>query len=258
MSLSAIPVCFTDLDDTLFSTAEKFPEGTDFAHQATEANNGRHSWMSASHLAMFNWLQASTTLIPVTARAPDSYARVRLDFRHGAVLSNGALILLPDGAPDPVWRARMTDVSRSISPFLHEMKRLVDETFTGDELRTWIVDADGLDSYFCVKVNKADDRDEKFLDGVFDILRDRIGLEDAIIHMNGNNLSVVPKEISKKIAVEYLVSERPDLAGRPTIGAGDSVTDLPFMQGCDMMMVPGRSQVSTKLTNLWGWTNVRF
>ncbi|MEP3665793.1 MAG: HAD hydrolase family protein [Roseibium sp.] len=249
---SVIPVCFADLDDTLFCTIEKVPEGMDAVLQATQANNGRHSWMTQVQVDMFNWLNASTTLIPVTARAPDSYDRMTIDFHHGAVLSNGGLIRLPDGSTDPVWAEKIQSISYKYASLLHEMLNFINTTYLPGVLRSWIVKADDLDVYFCVKVNKTETRNESLLNEVLTRLCGRFDLTGATVHRNGNNLSISPPGISKKSAVEYLLSNRDGLKGRPTIGAGDSMTDLPFMRGCHMMMVPGRSQVSEKMKTIQG------
>ena len=251
---TGLPVCFADLDDTLFGTIEKIPEGQSPSRQATEAGNGRHSWMTSGQEAMFTWLSGSTDMIPVTARSEDAFSRVLLPFTSGSVLSNGALILQPDGTPDVAWSERISGISEEQAPFLRRMNAFIGHIFPNGELRSWIVDARGVDAYFCVKVNKVIGRDEKFLDTVLDELRNAFFLDQHLIHRNGNNLSISPPGISKLEAVDYLLKSREDLAGRPTIGIGDSITDLPFMRLCDMVMAPRASQISEKMNNLWKWS----
>ena len=68
---------------------------------------------------------------------------------------------------------------------------------------------------------------------------------DFTHHRNGNNLSFTPKGISKKLAVEHLDEVIGGDAMR--LGMGDSLTDLPFMRSCHMMMIPPGSQIDTNI-----------
>ena len=99
------PLALVDLDDTLFQTEAKCPEG-EGPHLALAARsgNGRHSYATRVQASLFAWLSETADLVPVTARGTEAFSRVDLPFRCGAVLANGAVILRPDGTPDPEWR----------------------------------------------------------------------------------------------------------------------------------------------------------
>ncbi len=71
-----------------------------------------------------------------------------------------------------------------------------------------------------------------------------------IRHRNDNNLSITPAGISKQLAVEYLSKKLLHGDAVPVFGMGDSLTDLPFMATCDMLVIPKKSQISSKLLQL--------
>ena len=65
--------------------------------------------------------------------------------------------------------------------------------------------------------------------------------------MNENNISIVPKCIDKKHAVQYLIEKnRPKL----TIGIGDSLSDWNFMDICHIKILPQKSQINKTINQL--------
>jgi len=104
--------------------------------------------------------------------------------------------------------------------------------------RSWVGEEFGTGIYFCVKANGG----AQDLDLIDDALTARAGL-GFTRHRNDNNLSYIPKGISKKDAVAYLIETLPQASERPIFGFGDSLTDLPFMELCTMMVIPSTSQI---------------
>ena len=153
------PLVLVDLDDTLFQSRRKCP-AVEAGHLglAAEASNGRHSYATRAQGNLFAWLSQTAEVVPVTARGSEAYARVRLPFRHGAVLANGAVILLPDGLEDASWRAEvagaLAGVGGDLERLLDRGRRLAHDA--GLRLRSWIVREGGLGAYAVFK----DDADE--------------------------------------------------------------------------------------------------
>jgi hydroxymethylpyrimidine pyrophosphatase-like HAD family hydrolase len=235
------PIVFSDLDDTLFQTARKMTETPQDQLLASVATNGSHSYMTQAQAAQFAWLNDSTRLIPVTARSTEALTRCKLPFRDYRVASNGAVILAPDGAPDPLWMQRQQGISLEWGKMLGALDAYVSEKENTDAgLRHWIVMEMGLPIYFCVKSNIGEDR----LDDI-EVKLDNLVSGDLFKHRNGNNLAYMPHRTSKLAAVEYLVDKLGD-ARTPIWGMGDSMTDLPFMRACQMMVIPVGSQVDLK------------
>lgn len=104
------PLALVDLDDTLFQTARKMPEGLPRVTATLDIEGQPNGYMSTVQHSLAHWLLSTTDVIPVTARSVEAFSRVQLPFMHGAVCSHGGVILGPDGKLDEEWQARMSDV----------------------------------------------------------------------------------------------------------------------------------------------------
>lgn len=233
------PLIFSDLDDTIFQTARKMSEPPQEDRLASRALNGSHSYMTRAQARMMEWLLHTTRFIPVTARSTDALERCTVPFTDYRICSNGAVILAPDGTPDPVWQARTSGIARSRKPLLDALMAEVAVRNPDETYRSWITEEAGEGIYLCVKSNRETER----LDPMEAALRTLVD-GDMIVHRNDNNLSVTPHELTKVHAVRHLLDTLDDIEDLPVFGMGDSLTDLPFMQLCDMLVVPRRSQVN--------------
>ena len=232
------PIFLSDLDDTILQTARKMQPAPNPGMLVSEALNGSHSYMSASQAAMMDWLLATTRFIPVTARSTEALARCRLPFPDHRICTNGAVILRPDGTPDPDWSERAARQALAAAATLDALLAFVRDQTAPGQYRAWIVEEFGIGYYFCVKSNGS----AVALDGIDERLRVLAG-PTFTRHRNDNNLSFTPPGISKQQAVEYLLPKIMGDEKTPVFGMGDSLTDLPFMACCDLMVVPRRSQI---------------
>ena len=239
-------IVFTDLDDTLFRTARKIPE-PELARsvKVAHAGNGRHSFMTPRQRALLDWFDPART-VPVTARGSEAFSRVQLPFAGAAVVANGAVILDADGVPDEAWRE---ETRRALAPHRASLDALPERILAeaarhGVEVRTWLVEEPGCGGIYAV-AKSDDDPSGAALDGLAPALG--AGLGGWTVHLNGNNLALIPPGISKGRAVARLL-ERSRAAGEVlAIGVGDSASDLGFMRLCDLWMTPARSQIDALL-----------
>ncbi len=236
------PIVFADLDDTLFQTARKMAAPPDADRRAARALNGRHSYMTAAQAHLVDWLVATTRLVPVTARSSEALGRVSLPFADHRICANGAVILGPDGTPDPAWQARTAAVARARRGTLGALADAMAARDREGAFRWWIVEEAGHGIYFCVKSNGAAAR----LDAVDGPLAAVAGA-DMVRHRNDNNLAFIPPELTKAHAVAHLLARLNPDGEAPVLGMGDSLTDLPFLRLCDLMALPARSQAAALL-----------
>jgi hypothetical protein len=236
------PLVLVDLDDTIFQTKGKCPPhvAEDRLVVVATAKTGKHSYMTPAQKHLLDWFMSTADLVPVTARSSGAYAGIDIRFQAGAVLSNGQLILEADGTPDPVWQQRMT---ADLLPYHDTLRGLLEEgrascAALGIDARSLVVGEGGVLGYVVFKDNQGPG------DRLPEIVFDPDKLQGWTVHHNGNNLALIPPVLSKRRAVEYLIAKvRGTEPDKPVIGFGDSVTDIPFLQLCDMWGMPSRSQI---------------
>jgi hydroxymethylpyrimidine pyrophosphatase-like HAD family hydrolase len=243
-------IYLTDLDDTLFRSFHKHPQG-DALTRVTTATNGHHGHMNPAQQGLLAALRATGAVIPVTARSTDAFSRVHLDFgTRRAILANGAVILNAEGIADPDWLAHTAHIGRGAEALLLDMSALIDAEL-GPAARSWIVEEYGAPVYFCVKMNTTGMEDvQSDITAAAELLASRFDLSGLQQHANGNNLSFTPTGISKREACRHLIDSIRDGSGAPLIGIGDSLTDLPFMGLCDFIMTPSGSQIADLMTQM--------
>jgi hypothetical protein len=239
------PYVFLDLDDTLFQTRPKCPAGAKL-HVAASAPDGTpNSFMTEKQRALFTWLDESAVVIPTTGRNQSAFRRVHLPFRHGAILNFGGTIVDEAGEIDAPWHARIREELAPQAPALEDARAGI-EAFCrrhAIEAHARVIGDFGLDLYVVVKHAQGDvaalTRVQR------EHVRPRTDEARFRIHLNGNNLSIVPHGVSKERAIRYLLEGRLATAeGRLTIGIGDSLTDAPFLLACDFGLLPRGSQLA--------------
>lgn len=239
------PLVFADLDDTLFQTRRKM-NGNAPHRQAAVAGNGdprKSSFMTAQQSVLFDWLNSTTELIPVTARSGDAFSRVELPFHSWAIISNGAVILGPDGTPHADWAARTQDL---LHPLADQMQDILDQGRSAArmhdiDIRSWIVTENDLATYVVFKLNEISEVSLMGLEAL------PIHAEGWTRHFNSETLALIPPGSGKAAATDYLHQQLNPDGTRPSLGFGDSLSDLHYMRGTDILMIPSRSQIAASL-----------
>ena len=243
------PLILADLDDSLFQTR---PKCGDWAESNLKlmsrlADGSPSGYATPPQQALLGWL-AHGELVPVTARARDVLARVDIA-QAPAICANGGCILLADGAPDPVWHARLAAEARSAEAPAAHYPALTDG-LDEQAYRHWLVSEDGLDLYIVIKSNTGD---VPALTVLAEALREQLP-QGWRIHANGNNLAFLPPWLSKRAAVRYFLEKvRAETPGRLVVGIGDSWSDAGFLDLTDMAMIPTAAQLWQHIARGHDW-----
>ncbi|WP_367107168.1 HAD hydrolase family protein [uncultured Psychrobacter sp.] len=252
------PYALMDLDDTLFQTQRKIDAwdlptaNTENLICATVNKQGEPlSFMTQRQAAFFNWLLTSTELIVVTARDRDEIKRVKLPFNSWQVLTHGAIILTSDGELFDKWQQH---IYNKLKPLQDKLSRL-SELFAkhsqnaNSHLRFTphvdIFNNEKLTIYLAIKHAQKDHQALiKLAAQLPTLIRDFE--QDFYVHVNANNLAILPHAIHKRHAVQFLLDNHLDHE-RPSFGFGDSLADLPFLQLLDWYGMPNHGQLHGQL-----------
>ncbi len=252
------PYALMDLDDTLFQTQRKIDawdlpttEPESLICATVNKQDEPLSFMSQRQATFFNWLLVSTELIVVTARDRSEIKRVKLPFDSWQVLTHGAIILTSDGALLSSWQQHMYSKLAPLQDKLNQLSQLFANhsqseqshlVFTPhiDNFNNGFTDEE-LTIYLAIKHAQKDhqalvDLAEKLPT----LIRDFD--QDFYVHVNANNLAILPYTVHKRHAVQFLLEHHLDHQ-RPSFGFGDSLADLPFLQLLDWYGMPNHGQL---------------
>ena len=232
------PLVFLDLDDTLFSTLRKNPTAS-----IPVAFNRQGEWlsyMSSGQRLFLDWLARDAQVVPTTGRNRAAFERVRLDFDGFAICSFGGLILTPDGQPETRWHTRMERAAlEHETPLERVVQRVLSvAAATGADVRARVIFDAGLPLYASIKHNQDDGASLATLA----LESEHFVPAGWRMHLNDNNMSVMPPFLGKEFAVAWFMEE---IASHRSfaLGVGDSLSDAPFMALCDYVIAPSRSQL---------------
>ena len=258
------PYALMDLDDTLFQTQRKIDawelpttKSENLVCASVNKQGEPLSFMSQRQATFFNWLLASTELIAVTARDRQEIKRVKLPFNSWQVLTHGAIILTPDGELLSTWQQHMYE---ALAPLQGKLNQL-SEVFSnhGKGANSQLVFTPHSDTFDSGKINYSDSNKHKLTVylAIKHTQKDHQALAELArklptlipdfdthfyVHVNANNLAILPRAVHKRHAVQFLLEQHLDHQ-RPSFGFGDSLADLPFLQLLDWYGMPNHGQL---------------
>jgi hydroxymethylpyrimidine pyrophosphatase-like HAD family hydrolase len=248
---------FVDLDDTLFQTLRKLPIDN-IAHDtlsigSTYQDGSPCSWLTQKQQAWWQWLNHDSIVIPVTARTLDAFKRVSLKFSQHAIVNFGAHVFQPDGALDQSWQksmqAKLSPHETTLQTLFEQLKHYA--STTAPSLRIDYVYSQCDENFPLYVLLKDKEKNIQTITQAYDCLISPwlATHQDYYIHQNDNNLAIMPRQLNKAYAVNYLIEilkqTHSDII---TCGMGDSKTDLNFMKCCDYWLTPSNSQLSTHIS----------
>lgn len=256
------PYALMDLDDTLFQTQRKIDKWDlptadveDLVYATVNKENEPLSLMTQRQANLFNWLLISTELIAVTARDRDEIKRVKLPLDSWQVLTHGATIIQPNGDRLNSWLQHIYKELKPLQDKLKQLSQLFDKHSKSDDSQ--LVFKAHTDSFNNGSVNEdltiylAIKHAQKNHQALVELAKQLPHLvrdfdDDFYVHVNANNLAILPHAIHKRHAVQFLLDNHLDNE-RPSFGFGDSLADLPFLQLLDWYGMPNHGQLHNQL-----------
>lgn len=256
------PYALMDLDDTLFQTQRKIDdwnlptaENKNLVCATVNKKGEPLSFMTTRQANFFNWLLVSTELIVVTARDCNEIKRVKLPFSSWQVLTHGAIILTPDGKLLNSWQQYTYKQLTPMQDKLNQLSEVFANYSKSDNSQ--LVFTPHIDSFN----NSAIDKELIIYLAIKHAQKDHQALielanklptlvrdfdQHFYVHVNANNLAILPHVIHKRHAVQFLLEHHLDNK-RPSFGFGDSLADLPFLQLLDWYGMPNHGQLHDQL-----------
>ena len=217
------PYALMDLDDTLFQTQRKIDawdlptaEAENLVCATVNKKGEPLSFMTQRQANLFNWLLASTELIVVTARDTSEIKRVKLPFNSWQVLTHGAVILTPDGNPLSEWQQHIYNELAPLQDKLSQLSELFASHSKSDNSQlVFTPHTDAFSSnndsnkheltiYLAIKHAQKDHQALiELANKLPSLIRDFD--QHFYVHVNANNLAILPHVIHKRHAVQFLL-----------------------------------------------------
>ena len=234
-------VLFTDIDDTLIQTERKHPGGSEPYVSAVD-KEGKAASFSTPQQRLLLSLFEQHHIVPVTGRNKDALDRLVWRFDGFKVIDHGAIVIGHDDKIDQTWFELIEFDTQKWSQILNDYNKRINAYIIDQELnlRCRVISDYGIDCYLSIKGEAVE------LPRLSEISADFCALDDhARVHINDQNMALLPPYTCKKKAVEFVKNVYLD-KGEETlfVGAGDSTTDLPFMSDCDFHLIPSSSQIT--------------
>jgi hydroxymethylpyrimidine pyrophosphatase-like HAD family hydrolase len=228
----------TDLDRTLIYSRTAAGVRSDDLVCVEHREGEPASFMTPAAARQYEILTARATIVPVTTRSPEQYARVQLPGvpQRFAVVANGAVLMM-DGGADAAWQRRVDGMLADAAP-LAEVQRRLAEACAPDlalALRT-------VGKFFCYAVV---DR-PRLPDDLLAALSAWAGPRGWRVSLQGRKLYCVPAGLRKGNAVLEIARR---VGAHSVLAAGDALLDVDLLLAADRAIRPAHGELHEL-----GWT----
>lgn len=235
---------FCDLDGTFVQTS-RHVEGQ-VSSVVYTSDTGRDIVITEKQLQLYTELLRSGLVIPVTARSLESMNRLlsTLTFLCHKVCDHGVFIY--DEA-DNLVKDYSDSLIKVVYPHQNNLKIALDKLGRLSVRNSVFEDTQFKPVYHGTYLMLIEGKASSpfYADAIARYLNK---LDGIIVSTNGSAFSVTCGVSSyKQLACQYLINNYPQYQDCVTLGFGDSLTDLPFMQSCDFSVVPNNERTQIKL-----------
>lgn len=214
---------FADLDDSLFQTKRKDLTGK---YVATFPKNIlKKSYYTKSQLQLLNFLLRNNEIIfiPLTARTKEQFQRTKIyKQKQAQIYSNyyGSLLYIND-QEDVVYNRKIAKESKIVFEYINKISAKVVKKYP--------------DVFFANVDDKYITTDTKNIDAI-SYLQQLISNQKHIVEIYHEEkyTTLIPKSSNKSSIVKYLKRKFKPIM---TIGMGNSVSDLDFLNMCDFKII---------------------
>ncbi|MBL5862150.1 hypothetical protein JBO49_16215 [Serratia fonticola] len=247
------PICFVDLDDTLFQTQAKMTKhrlADPYCIAAVSPEGAPRSFMTQEQSHFVDWLSSSTHFIPVTARSSRELSLVSLRFNSWKVVAHGGVIITPTGEAESVWRNDVVMKLNEYGTQLNAMYQfLIRKQPEGQDIAVYLyTEYENVPIYLSVKLGEYCPLD--IADSLVKEMHSEFDMRRYRVHVNENNIHWLPCCIDKGHAVEYLLKILKNEYGQiPVLGFADSINDFGFLKHCSWFGIPQYSQLAALTKN---------
>ncbi len=243
---------FTDLDNTIVRHQSRIADNDNNQIQivGTDESGNQSTVMTKADLEFFQEISHFGTVIPTTGRSMAGYSRLHglvSGFNSWAILNHGATILMPeDSKVDATWLERTKGITaRLTNDLLKVYQNLL-------SLNTVVIEncrhtntirlhqEHGFPLYISVRASREMPELHLWQQRQTIALLAH-GQNDFELLHTGRITSVIPRQLNKKDAVLEVIRRLGDQI--ETLGVGDALTDLPFMQVCNFQRTPENSEI---------------
>ncbi len=238
---------FSDIDDTLMQTRRK----TDFSKNTivgayNKEGDENSFFYEGTKIFIDTLIDSNIAFVPTTARNIESYKRT-IFAKNSAIdkiiLNFGGMILI-DGKIDKDWQNQMKIEYQKIIP----IKKVYDELIAEFEKNDLELVVKIIDDFYISVYNKFHLDNQAMLEKLKTIMINFANERaDFYLYQNDNSFGILPNCLNKEFAVSYLIKKYNPIL---TIGAGDNLTDLKFMNLTNFQLVPNNSSIYKNRLNI--------
>lgn len=235
-----------DLDGTFVQTSRHIPESIP-THLVYTSKTDKKLVMTNKQLSLFNFLNSQGIVIPVTARSLDSLLRLQshMPFKHEKICCHGARIYDKDNLLIKEYDNHLSTMLENVQDQFAEVMGVL-TCFSNNTIFSNLKYAAIQNDNVILNIEGQAETENQCSIIVENIRRHN--LLNMIVSKNGKSFSITAFTDSyKQLACKYLIETNPEYQNLPTLGFGDSISDLSFMVGCDFAVVPNLASTQISL-----------
>lgn len=214
-------VFHTDLDNTLIYSVRR---EIGLEKICVEIYQGMEvSFMTKRSYALLQQVKEHVLVVPTTTRTKEQYERIsfRNELSPYALVCNGGMLLV-NGESDPSWYEESLQLIADCDEVLAEAEKLLNED------PDVCFEVRNINKLFLFTKSEEPTR-------TITRITEAVDLAKVEVFSNGSKVYVVPKALSKGMAVERF---RKRMASTVSIAAGDSRFDVPMLEEATIAIAP--------------------